>query len=140
MQEQQNRYDDAEEMAKALKAFFLVALVAVGLLVVFYALCFGLVISAFCFGVKIGTYNWWSDAKPYHQVHYLEAQKREHLTALKGESDELQGLVDQQFEEHKQALYRPADDTHQRPHKELALEFGKAAMKHLAAYFFKRDL
>jgi hypothetical protein len=72
-------------------------------------------------------------------VHEIEGWKQEHLRQLYGESEQLLGLVEQQAEERKLKLYRPKDDTHQPPHKELAMEFGKAALKHLAAVLFKRD-
>jgi hypothetical protein len=77
--------------------------------------------------------------QPYHRVMEIEATKREHLKALEGESEELQALVEGHFEDQKLALYRPPDDTHLSPRRELVMEFAKASMGHIAARMFKKD-
>ena len=137
-----SRPNPGDELAALIVKLLLIgAFVFFIVLLLVYLAIFALVAASLYFGVKLGTYPWWSTStEPYHKIHELEAAKRRHLNALKGESEELQGLVDNHFEDQKHALYRPKDDTHQPPHKELAMEFGKAAMKHLAAWFFKRDL
>jgi hypothetical protein len=138
MPEQTTSTRGGDGSAEAAKVIFFIALAVVVVLIIIYTAIFAMAGAAVYFGVKLGAYPWWStDTEPYHQVHRIEAAKRLHLKALKGESEELQNLVEEQFEEKKLALYRPKDDTHQPPHKELAMEFAKAAMKHAAAALFK---
>lgn len=129
--------NQGDDFLNFLGAGLVIALMVALIVVVIYGAIFGLVFVALYLGAKLGAMG--GHHEPYHRVLEIENKKRHHLKQLEGESDELRDLVETQFEEQKLALYRPKDDTHQPPHKELALEFGKAAMKHFAAALFRRD-
>jgi len=138
MPEQTTNRAGGDDFGKAFGGMVIAAVAIALVFIAIYLAIFAAAGGAFYFGLKLGTYPWWKSTEPYDQVRQLEAVKREHLKALKGESEEIQGLAEEKFEDQKRALYRPKDDTHQPPHREMAMEFAKAAMKHLAAALFKR--